>query len=256
MRIGQQHPWSRVGQLMPSGSGTSDGRRPVAIADLTGPSADLPPELVVNDFVRAAVADRDWRTTNYDIQIKRGGYDVLDMNGRRIGRLDPGQFVKVWQEAVSQPGKKRIIRAWRPNERGVVQDLPEEIIAPDEGVRYDVVWRPGHRFARLKAVPGQAVGYELYDFPGVRVDERGRPNLVRDPGGDPGHRAVVWPDDVVEVLTNGADGWALVKGHGNRGAVTGYLCVSCVDPKVRIEWPYQGVHHINSGRTPPRLEFF
>ena len=252
MRIGQQHPWSRVGQIDLGARDVpelSRGRSP-RLTDA------LPPELAVNDFVRAAVADRDWRTTNYDIQIKHGGYDVLDMTGRVIGRLQAGQYVKVWQEAISQPGKKRILRNvnWGvPN--STVQDVPEEIVAPDQGVRYDVMWRPGHRFARLKATPGQEVGYELYDFPGVRVDERGRPNLVPDPGGNPGFRAVVWPDDVVEVLTNGADGWALVKGHGDRGAVTGYLCVSCVDPKVRIEWPYQGVHHINSGRTPPRLEF-
>ena len=126
MSLRQQNPWSRVGQLMPSGSGS--GTRP----------AGLPVEMVVTSFVNDALRDPNWRQTNVDLTIDDpAGFDVFDMYGRVIDNLPKGAVVKVWQVAKTAGGtpdgpnnvKARVMRNvnWGvPN--SLVQNLPEEMI--------------------------------------------------------------------------------------------------------------------------------
>lgn len=149
MSLRQQNPWSRVGQLMPSGSGS--GTRP----------AGLPVEMVVTSFVNDALRDPNWRQTNVDLTIDDPvGFDVFDMYGKVIDHLPKGAVVKVWQVAqvpVSGPMpagpvpvKVRVARNvnWGvPN--SLVQNLPEEMYftvvgyGPPLGVHVSWAERPG-----------------------------------------------------------------------------------------------------------------
>ena len=142
MRIRQQHSWARVGQV------------PAELAPLM-----VPIELAATDFTRDAASDPRWRWANYDVTIDAPeGIAVLDMYGREIDRLPRGSVMKVWQEAVDVPGKKRIARNvnWGvPN--SIVQYLPEEVyLLPGGG--WHVSWAANPEGLRInRIVSGQGL---------------------------------------------------------------------------------------------------
>ena len=178
MRIRQQHSWSRVGQV-----------------DIDPASSPVPIELAATDFTRDAALDPRWRWANYDVTIDAPeGIAVLDMYGREIDRLPRGAVVKVWQEAIYVPGKKRIARNvnWGvPN--SIVQYLPEEVyLLPGGG--WHVSWAANPEDLRInRIVMGQNIlttgqGFSAGLEPsgsgtGTSIGPRGPTGPAGSPGG-------------------------------------------------------------------------
>ena len=263
MNFRQQHPWSRVGQLMPSGSGTgtSDGSRPVP---------GLTP------FVAAALSDPAWRRVNYRIRVLGdSGYNILDMNRVPVGFLPRGTTFWVWQESVANPGFKRIALNSnnRVDEAGRFEDqpLPQEVWLPEseKGVRWEQIearsrideggglpvvppWQPGSQ--RYRAVirrgpqdqrgPNDLIWRMFYS---PRASWRGN-NYTFD-----GQVSTLREGDIINVLTEGADGWWLIQKVDSSqpsGVLNGYLCVRC-DPYVDSPYGRISVHDADSSWMYP-----
>ena len=258
MTFRQQNPWSRVGQLTPSGSG--GGARP----------AGLPVEMVVTDFVNDALRDPNWRQTNADLTIDDpAGFDVFDMYGQVIDHLPKGAVVRVWQIAKAAGGtpdgpnnvKARVMRNvnWGvPN--SLVQNLPEEMIftvvgyGPPLGAH--VSWTPQGLVAVPGAPPGPAPGpaalppappgatrANISHVPPIAnpppyVNVRSAPK-VPVPGAEPNNwiGSAFWGAPV-NVLSQAPNGWLqveVVNGPGIKPPglalagqiITGYVCNTC-----------------------------
>lgn len=259
MTFRQQNPWSRVGQLMPSGSG--GGARP----------AGLPVEMVVTDFVNAAVRDPNWRQINADLTIDDpAGFDVFDMYGKVIDHLPKGAVVKAWQVAKMPGGtpngpnnvKVRVLRNvnWGvPN--SLVQNLPEEMIftvagyGPPSGLH--VSWTPygippspppgpppglpAEGFPELPSPPPGATRANVTAEPpnssraGVTV--RTAPSVPRAGEAENTVGYVEWGMPI-NVLSQAPNGWLFVQGlmgfyvgggpYPRPGSIiTGYVCNTC-----------------------------
>lgn len=264
MSLRQQNPWSRVGQLLPSGSGS--GTRP----------AGLPVEMVVTSFVNDALRDPNWRQANVDLTIDDpAGFDVFDMYGKVIDHLPKGAVVKVWQVARGPgsgpasggfaPVKVRVMRNvnWGvPN--SLVQNLPEEMLftvvgyGPPLGVH--VSWTPygippgvppsppgppGSPSGPLPELPPPPPGATRANISAeppnssrAGVTVRTTPNVPRSGEADNTVGYVEWGMPV-NVLSQAPNGWLYVQGlmgfyvspsggFPRPGTIiTGYVCNTC-----------------------------
>lgn len=167
---------------------------------------------------------------------------------------------RVGQSLVAVPGTEGTAE--------VIQD-PHGLPPLRGGAWRAVVESSGPWPAMHQGVPGNDVGWQLYTSPRLQwIPDRGINSV-----------GFVLRGDVVNVLTYGQDGWALVEARPANGRggglplVTGYLCFACIndpvsDPRFgearpllglpapilrRIDWPPRVVAVPGTGPTTPAL---